>query len=97
MSVYTRKDKHIKVEGKGGGSWVRIGGRIAATYLPPQMNHHELARALGAMGQVDTIIGDLNECGRSKKKRLEQFTQEEQLDDIGREEHTHEWGDTNAQ
>lgn len=39
-----------------------------------------------------TIIGDLNACGGSKKRRLEEFIETEQLDDIGREDHTHVWG-----
>lgn len=37
-------------------------------YLPPQMNHHELARVMH--GLAHTIIGDLNACGGSKKRTL---------------------------
>ena len=42
--------------------------------------------------RAHTIIGDLNACGGSKKRRLEEFIEMEQVDDIGREEHTHKWG-----
>ena len=55
------------------------------------MNHHELAKALGEMARADTIIGALSACGGSKKKRLNEFIEDQQLGDIGREEHTHEW------
>ena len=58
LAVYTRKDRHIKVEGRGGGKWALIGGRIAAAYLPPQMQRHELARALGAMARAHTTIAE---------------------------------------
>ena len=44
------------------------------------------------MARVETIIGDLNYCGGSKKRRLGEFIEEQNLDDIGRIEHTHEWG-----
>ena len=44
------------------------------------------------MAIAHTIIGDLNACGGSTKRRLEEFIESEQLDDIGREEHTHVWG-----
>ena len=42
--------------------------------------------------RAHTIIGDLNACGGSKKRRLNELIEEEQLNDIGREEHTHGWG-----
>ena len=73
LAIYTRKDRHIKVEGRGGGGWAVIGGGITAVNLPPQLNHHELARALGSMTMAHTIIGYLDACGGSKKRRLEQF------------------------
>ena len=80
------------MEERGNGTWAVIAGRVAAAYLPPQINHHELARALGLMTISHTIMGDLNACGGSPKRRLEKFIETEQLDDIGREDHTHEWG-----
>ena len=96
LSVYTRKNQDIKVVGRGKGTWALVGGGIVAAYLPPQLNHHDLARTLGSMATCHTIIGDLNACGGSKKKRLEELIEKEQLDDIGRDEHTHVWGDINA-
>jgi len=44
------------------------------------------------MGDVGTIIGDLNCCRGSKNRRLEEFIEEHTMDDIGTIEHTHEWG-----
>ena len=70
LSVYTRKDRHVRVEGRGGGTWAWIGGGMAVAYLPPQMNHHELGRALGLMARAHTIIGDFNACGEAKRKSL---------------------------
>lgn len=92
ISVYTRRDRHIRVERMGKGTWALIGGSVVAAYLPPQLNHHDLARALGGMAIADTIRGDLNACGGSKKRRLEEYIEKEQLDNIGREAHTHVWG-----
>ena len=37
-------------------------------------------------------MGDLNSCKGSKKKVLKEWIEEEGLQDIGKEEHTHEWG-----
>ena len=37
-------------------------------------------------------MGDVNCCGGSKKRTLEEWIQEGEYQDIGKEEHTHEWG-----
>jgi len=42
--------------------------------------------------EVDTILGDFNCCGGSKKRSLEEVMTEFDLDDIGTTQHTHEWG-----
>ena len=44
------------------------------------------------MSIAHTIMGNLNTYGGSKKKRLQEYIETQQLDDIGREEHTHVWG-----
>lgn len=56
---------------------------MAAAYLPPHLNHHQVRRSLMGMVRAGTIIGDLNCCGGSKKKRLEEFVEKYELDDIG--------------
>ena len=93
MSGYVRKDRDIRVKSKDEGEWVLIGGNIAVVYLPLHKNPHEVGRILrGISREAETIIGDLNCCGRSKKRVLEAWIEEEELQDIAREEHTHEWG-----
>jgi len=40
---------------------------------------------------ANTIIGDLN-CGRGKRQKLEEWMEEEEMQDIGTAEYTHRWG-----
>jgi len=62
---------HIKKKGR---REVDLGGRVlAAAYLPPHMNQHELVRALEQMTEAGTIMGDLNCCGGTKQRRLEEL------------------------
>jgi len=46
----------------------------------------------GMMKEMDTVIGDFNCCGGSKKRALEELTMELEFEDIGTTQHTHEWG-----
>ena len=92
ISVYVRKDRHVGLEIKDRGVFVLIEGQIAAAFLPPQLNHHEVRTMPGRMASGDTIIGDLTCCAGSKSRRLEEFIETEGWEDIGREKHTHEWG-----
>jgi len=69
LGVYTRKDRDIKCRKRGGGKWVEIGGNVEAGYHPPQWDHHRVATTMrGMMNEMDTVIGDLNCCGGSKKR-----------------------------
>ena len=93
MGVYTRKNREIKCRKRGGGEWVELGGNVGAGYFPPHWDQPRVSRVLrGMLGQVDTIMGDFNCCGGSKKKSLEEVVAEFDLDDIGTTQHTHEWG-----
>jgi len=93
MGVYTRKDREIKCRKRGRGEWVEIGGNTGAGYFPPHWNQHEVSRELrGMLGEVDTIMGDFNCCGGTKRRALEEVIAEFELDDIGTTQHTHEWG-----
>ena len=66
-----------------------VGGEVAVRYLPPLVNNHQVDEILRTMSGAEVIIGDLNCCGGRKRWSLEQFIEEHQLDDIGRDEHTH--------
>jgi len=93
LAVYVRKDREFRSKKRGKGEWVLIGVSIAAIYLPPRLDHDRVVRALsGMVGYADTIIGDRNHCGGTKKRRLEEFIQEQALDDVSTTQHTHEWG-----
>ena len=60
-------------------------------YLP-QLNHYQVEDKLRSRSEAEVITGDPNWGGGGKGRRLEEFIEEQQLDDIGREEHTHESG-----
>jgi len=92
LVVYVRKNKQVKCKKKGNGEWVAIGDTLGAAYLPPHMNQHQLREVMSQLMQKDTIIGDLNCCGGTKKKTLEALIEERGWEDIGTTEHTHEWG-----
>jgi len=93
LEVYTRKDREITCKKKGGGEWVEIGGNVRAGYFPPHWDYNRVNRTLRSMlGVVDTVLGDFNCCGGSKKKSLEEVIADFELDDIGTTQHTHEWG-----
>ena len=93
MSIYVRKNRYIKVKGMDKGEWVLIGENTVVAYLPPHFNHHEVKRVLERMDrEAETIMGDLNCCGGSKKRTLEGWIQAREYQDIGKEEHTHDWG-----
>ena len=65
---------------------------MGAVYLPPQPSHRQVGARPNGIGRASTIIGDINYCGGSKKRALEEWIEAEELEDIGREEHTHVWG-----
>ena len=47
MSIYIRKDRHIKVKAKGKGDRALVRDNTAVAYLPPHFNHHEVTRKNG--------------------------------------------------
>ena len=70
-----------------------IGDNKAAACLPSHKNHHEVGACLERMREAaETILGDLNCCGGSKKRVLEEWIEREDWQNIGREDHIHEWG-----
>ena len=92
LSLYTRKGRYIRVELKDRGAYALIGGQVAAAYLPPQLNNYDVRTMLNKMARGHTIMGDLNCCGGSKRRVLEEFIELGEWADIGKEEHTHQWG-----
>jgi len=87
-----RKNRKVKCRKRGNGEWVTIGDTLGAAYLPPHLNQHQLREALTQLIQKDTIIGDLNCCGGTKKRVLEEMLEQRGWDDIGTTGHTHEKG-----
>jgi len=84
IGVYTRNDMEIKCRKRGGWEWVEIGGNVGAGYFPPHWDHHKMGSTLrGMVNKMDTVIGDFNCCGGSKKRTLENLITELELDDIG--------------
>jgi len=76
LVVYVRKDRKVKCRKRGNGEWVTIGDTVGAVYLPPHLNQHQLKEALTQLMQKDTIIGDLNCCGGTKRRVLEEMQEQ---------------------
>jgi len=93
LAVYTRKDMVVECRKRGGGEWLSIGGNTGAGYIPPHWEQHRLRRTLLSMvRELDTIMGDFNCCGGTKKRVLQEIIEAEEWDDIGTSHHTQEWG-----
>ena len=56
------------------------------------MNTHVVQIILRRAKTAHTIIGDMNDCGGSKKTILQESIEEDDWQNIGREDHTHRWG-----
>jgi len=91
LVVYKLRGREIEV--KGHGDWVMIGGEVAAAYLKPEFNQHTVRGRLAAMERdgAHTILGDLN-CSGRKRAKLEQWIEQEEMQDIGTAEYTHKQG-----
>jgi len=92
LAVYVRKDREVKCKRRGNGEWVIIGDTLVAAYLPPHLNQHQGEGFLSQMMLKDTVIGDLNCCGGTKRGTLEKAITERGWEDIETTGHMHEWG-----
>ena len=101
MSVYVIEAREIRVVGKEGGEWALLGGSTGVACLPPHNSHREVEGAQRRIGVADTIMGDLNSCGGSKKSIINEYIGRGELQDSGvpparsdsgKEEHAHIWG-----
>jgi len=93
LGIYTRKDREITCRKRGAGEWALIGGNIGGAYLPPHLDQHKCRKCIeNMMTKADTIMGDFNCCGGTKRRVLEEIIETQQWDDIGTTHHTHEQG-----
>ena len=91
LTIYRLQGRDIEV--RGVGDWAMAGGEIALAYLKPEFNWRTVITRLRTMERqgANTVIGDLN-CNRNKRQKLEEWMEEEEMQDIGTAEYTHKWG-----
>ena len=80
-AVYARLD--VEIEVKGYGEYAVINQAVVATYLKPTYNARTLVarlRTMAARGQ--TIIGEVNCCGRRKSGALNEWLQHNELSEV---------------
>jgi len=66
---------------------------LCAPYLPPHLDQRRVAMKPAEMVGAGVIIGDLNYCSSSKKRRLKAFIREPDIEVIGTTQHIHKWGE----
>jgi len=91
LTVYKLRGRELEIKGRG--DYAQIGQEVAVAYLKPDFNWHTVQTKLETMERegVHTIMGDLN-CSGRKRRKLEEWMEQEEMQDIGTAEYTHRQG-----
>jgi len=90
--VYRIRGSLVTVRGQGNSALAE--GDMAIAYLRPKLNRNIARSRLREMERrgASTFMGDFNCHGHGKDRMLQEWTEEEELMDIGTAEYTHRWG-----